>query len=222
MQFKCVGCRWRAAQVFIEWGSQDSQPPLVRTPECCLAAPPFLAAPAPLAAMPRSTVPLAGAGAEWVHAGQQHDDDSRCGSDKGRIRGTDAAVLRSATRITFIVNQTMRIVHACSSRAGLKTQHIELDVKRSTSSPESIRNTPSVPETKTIDAGRHPLAGAAANAPGAELANSSHAHKCPVGSTPHPQAPDQVVTKQEEIAMTDDDDWMNDVVTIAVPTSPQV
>ena len=170
--------------------------------------------------MPRSTVPLAGAGAEWVHAGQQHDDDARCGSDKGRIRGTDAAVLRSATRITFIVNQTMRIVHACSSRAGLKTQHIELDVKRSTSSPESIRNTPSVPETKTIDAGRHPLAGAAVSAPGAELALSSHSHECLVGA--HLQAPDQVVTKQEELAMTDDDDWMDDVVTIAVPTSPQV
>ena len=135
----------------------------------------------------------------------------------------DAAVLRSATRITFIVNQTtMRIVHECRRRAGRKTQHIELDVNRSTLSPESIGNTPSVPRTKTIDAGRRPLAGATANAPGAELANSSYAHECPVGTPPHPYAPDQLGTKQEEIAMTDDDDWMNDVVTIAVPTSSQV
>ena len=48
--------------------------------------------------------------------------------------------------------------------------------------------TPSVLRTKTIDASRQSLVGATANAPGAELANSSHSHECIVDS--HLQALD--------------------------------
>jgi hypothetical protein len=100
-------------------------------------------------------------------------------------------------------------------------QTVELDVKRSTSRPGYIGNTPSVANTETTDAGRHPLAGAAVSAPGAELALSSHSHECLVGA--HLQAPDQApTTKQQEMEMADDDDWMNDVIAIVVPTSPKV
>ena len=57
--------------------------------------------------------------------------------------------------------------------------------------------TPSVRRTKQPDdASRQSLAGATANAPGAELANSSHSHECLVG--PHFQDPVRVGTEGEE------------------------
>jgi hypothetical protein len=100
-------------------------------------------------------------------------------------------------------------------------QTVELDVKRSTSCPGYIGNTPLVTNSETTDAGRRPLAGAAANAPGAELALSSHSHECLVGA--HLQALDQApTTTQQDMEMADDDDWMNNVIAIAVPTSPKV